>query len=305
MPENRSMDRATRLVVLCAAALLCARGLGCQSAPGTPASSNAGTGGAAAAGTGGAVAGTGGAGTTGASGATGVGGMSGVSGSGDGGNTGGGDGGVPACHYYNGQAGSWGGPPCGVQSCDGNTVVLHPYCNACSGPTAPESIRTPCDPADTCVQGFCLAHSMTPTKACTVPTDCTLPASLCVGQSQQMVFSDPTCDEGQCHWKQIVNDCNNGFPQLACSGGTCFDPGMMTRGPVTPMPTAAKDQPPAPPAHSCTKAADCPSPPRGCWGASEEVTYVNPACRAGACAWEINLSECTGGCGDGGACATP
>jgi hypothetical protein len=141
---------------------------------------------------------------------------------------------------------------------------------------------------------------MAPAKSCTKPTDCELPASICVGAGEQMVFSDPTCDEGQCHWKQIVNTCG-GVPGLKCSGGQCYDAGMQTRGPITPMPMPVATQPPTPPAHACAKAADCPTPAAACYG-NWSVTYVAPSCHASACAWEVNLTECAKTC-DAGACA--
>ena len=122
-----------------------------------------------------------------------------------------------------------------------------------------------------------------------------------------MIFSDPTCDEGQCHWKQLIDACGSSGIRLQCASGQCYDPGMNTRGPVVPMPTEDPMQPSAPPAQSCAKAADCTQPAPTCYSdssfRSSAVSYVNPACRAGACVWETSLAECRVSCGDGGVCA--
>ena len=105
-------------------------------------------------------------------------------------------------------------------------------------------------------------------------------------------FSDPSCDDGECHWKQIVDTCGSELGTVfTCSAGTCFDPGMLTRRPITPTPTPDPMQPPAAPEHSCSVTADCPQPSRACFYDSL-VTYVRGTCRAGACSWEINLSQC-------------
>jgi hypothetical protein len=267
------MNRSTQFVVLIGSLLLLGRVVACQ------------TDDRAAIATGGA----------GRDGGTGLGAQGGLGGDGVGGQTGGG--------LTTGESGS--GGSCGLfDTCDGNDVVVQTLSNApnCSQPFVTLS-RTPCPTGQVCFEGSCLPPVAAPTMACSSATDCTLPPSVCVEESRLMVFSDPTCDQGQCHWKQIVDDCNPNFG-IRCHNGQCYDPGMMTRGPITPMPTEAPGQPPPPPAQSCAKTADCAQPAPGCFSYST-VTYVNPACRAGTCVWEYDLTVCTNGCGDGGTCATP
>ena len=97
-----------------------------------------------------------------------------------------------------------------------------------------------------------------PTQTCTTAVECGVPSPVCVGSDNQMLFSDPRCDEGQCHWAQVVLECSGG----ACDGpsGQCFQPivgGAETAAPSPPVPMLSDQQPPGPPpAQACTRAAD-------------------------------------------------
>jgi hypothetical protein len=241
----------------------------CQSGPGGAAS--AGTGGAASAGTGGAAsAGTGGAASAGTGGAAG------------------------ACSP-NGMGG-FGRIPCGPgPTCDGNAVASREYSDncACAGPSVITG-REECPDGTTCGGGRCLTNAGPPVKACAIATDCGLPPTVCVGLDEQLIFSDPSCDDGHCHWKQIVDTCGS-VGGLRCAAGTCYDPGMLTRGPVTPTPSPDPFQPPPAPEHACAATADCPQPPPTCFHSSV-VSYVHGVCRAGACSWEVDLDECAATC---------
>jgi hypothetical protein len=314
---NRAVDQATRVVVLVGVILLGARGwLGCQSSAQAPIAGTAGappSGGAGAPGGAGAISGSaasgGGSGATGATdGSAASGGASGAAGTSDASAGADGGAGQPCAVAAGGFAGGFTGPPCGPTTCDGDTVVQTPYCDqaTCTGPLSAPT-RTPCGSGFACVGGTCLTRAAAPTMACSTPTDCTLPASTCVvssSLSELMIFSDPTCDEGQCHWKQIIDTCASsdeaGF--FRCADGQCYDPGMLTRGPIPTMLTPDSIQPPAPPAQACAKASDCLSPSPTCYRDSA-VTYVNPACHGGACSWEATITECSGACGDGGTCS--
>jgi hypothetical protein len=238
------------------------------------------------------------AGTTGDAGTSGLGGMS-----GKGGDTAG-TGGSTACNA--GIGGNVGRTLCGpVPTCEGNSVASLAYCDqaACSGPTLVWQ-RTPCGDM-TCSGGKCLTNAVAPAKTCSIATDCGLPPTVCIGNTRQMIFSDPSCDDGQCHWKQIVDTCGTySGTTFLCTAGTCYDPGMLTRGPVTPTPSPDPMQPPPAPAHACGAATDCPQPTPTCFYDSV-VSYVHGTCRAGMCSWEIDLNECGGTCGDGGVCVGP
>ena len=167
--------------------------------------------------------------------------------------------------------------------CDGNSITKFVYCDdaACTGP-AKVWKQVPCADGTTCGGGKCLTHVTPPEKACSVVTDCGLPPTVCVGANEQLIFSDPTCDDGQCHWTQIVDTCGSSGVAWYCSGGTCYDPGMQTRGPITPTPSPDAMQPPPAPAHACATAVDCPQPPPACFRDSV-VSYVHGVCRDSAC----------------------
>jgi len=189
--------------------------------------------------------------------------------------------------------------PCGpAPTCEGNSIASLAYCDetTCSGPTVIWQ-RTSCG-AMTCGGGKCLTHAAPPAKTCSIATDCGLPPTVCIGATEQLIFSDPTCDDGQCHWQQIVDTCGGFGISFLCRDGTCYDPGMLTRGPVTPTPSPDAMQPPPAPAHACSATADCPQPPSSCFRDSV-VSYVHGVCRAGACSWEIDLNQCAGTCGNG------
>jgi hypothetical protein len=189
--------------------------------------------------------------------------------------------------------------------CDGNAAVLQTSSDppTCSIPTV-TSHRIECGADEVCFSGDCVPPTRAPTKTCAGVTDCALPATLCVVSGAQMVFSDPTCDEGQCHWKQTIYECiGEGF-LLPCVNGQCVDGGMLTRGPVTPMPLEEATQPAQPPGQACMAAPDCSQPAPGCFGYSL-LTYVSPSCQAGACVWELNLTPCDKGCSGGKCLSAP
>jgi hypothetical protein len=143
-----------------------------------------------------------------------------------------------------------------------------------------------------------------PAKACSVATDCALPPTVCVGDREQLIFSDPSCDDGQCHWKEIVDSCGStSLGTVTCLGGTCYAPMVTTGGPLPPTPVPDSMQPPPAPDQACTATADCTPPPPACFYDSI-VSYVHGVCRAGACGWDVNLDECAGVC-SGGVCTTP
>jgi hypothetical protein len=210
--------------------------------------------------------------------------------------------------------GSLGG--CGPDPiCDGKVVVQQAYCDQfkCWGAVATVT-RTACADGTACDAGRCVTRAFAPSKTCSSPLDCGLPRPVCVGATEQMTFSDPTCDEGQCHWKQIIDACGSFmFGEFLCdrdgkslNRGQCYDPGgdVKRTGLFTPMPTADPIQLPAPPAQTCSKASDCAQPPTACFKDSV-VSYVNPACQVGACDWEVDLSQCGTSCAEGGVCAAP
>ena len=239
------------------------------------------------------------AGAVGSGGDAAIGGMAGLGG---GDATGGssGSGGTGACRAID-----FGTPRCGPAStCDGTELVHFQYCNvqACSGPST-EWKRTACPDGTACGGGKCLTHVSPPAKTCSIATDCGLPSTVCVGASKQLIFSDPSCDDGQCHWKEIVNLCGAAFIAWECLAGTCSDPGALTRGPYPPMPSPDPMQPAAAPEQACTTTADCTQPQPGCFQDSV-VSYVNGVCRTGSCRWELDLSQCPGTC-SGGVCVAP
>jgi hypothetical protein len=149
-----------------------------------------------------------------------------------------------------------------------------------------------------CGADHCLGQAPRPEKTCTTAADCALPASVCVGDHEQMVFTDPTCDDGACRWKQLVNVCGPVGYGIRCKSGQCYDPGMQTRTGMMPVISVDPVQPPDPPAHACTKAADCPAPPPSCFN-NWTVEYAAPACHDGACAWPVSLAECRFACSEG------
>jgi len=162
--------------------------------------------------------------------------------------------------------------------------------------------KSPCLEGAVCNAGACLTRVAPPAKSCSVATDCGLPPTVCVESADQMVYSDPSCDSGQCHWKQTVLECGDWGAYCDPSNGTCqvMVP-METAAPPGPNPQSPLDPPIVPPAQSCTAAADCTQPAPTCFSASV-VTYGNPSCEAGACVWEMSLSQCPKACFDG-ACA--
>ena len=265
---------------------------------------------------GGAGTGTGGAGTTGHAGTTGGGGTTGVGGkAGDGGGGTGGSAGTGGNAGMGGAGGMCTGAggsysevamaPCGPMStCDGNMRVQYQYCDqrACSG-TWMVYQKYACPDGSTCGGGKCLTHVGPPAKTCSVATDCGLPPTVCVAD-EQLIFSDPSCDDGQCHWTQIVDNCGSdrGY-QAHCSAGMCYSPVVLTGGPFPTNPYPDPMQPPPAPAQTCAATADCTQPATACFHDSV-VSYVHGVCRAGTCSWEVNLDECAAGCGDG-ACVTP
>ncbi len=200
------------------------------------------------------------------------------------------------------------GPPI---SCVGNSVVRAYYCDqtSCIGPSAVHQ-ATACGASATCVGNKCFTRNLTPKLGCTSAVDCSLPQSVCAGP-ELMSFSDPTCDEGECHWKQLLNICAvEGRGNVGCTEGRCNVVAMQTSGGLIGMPSVDPMQPPMPPAQACTKAVDCPQPPPICFRplisgflpSDFGVSYVNPACLAGACVWQLDLTECSASC-TAGACA--
>jgi hypothetical protein len=220
------------------------------------------------------------------------------------------------CNAYNG--------PCVVSAsiCDSNTRVQQlMQCTPVDGGRtgqgiwdgtcgAPYTSRVDCPNGGPCSGGECLTRAVPPARSCSMVSDCPLPSSICVGSLTQMVFADPTCDEGQCHWKQIVNNCDsymcdwcqNSYCEIV--SGQCVPKGLG----ASSSPVAASAQPPNPTVQTCSKAGECTQPPTSCFYdfGDSVVSYVQPACRTGSCVWEIALSQCAASetC-VGGACIAP
>ena len=199
------------------------------------------------------------------------------------------------------------GSPCpvGPSTCDGNTVVTpvlpcDPTTLRCVG--AVQMQMTPCLEGAVCNAGACLTRVAPPAKACAVATDCGLPPTVCVESADQIVYSDPSCNNGQCHWKQTVLECGNWGAYCDPANGSCqVNVPMETAAPPGPNPQSPLDPPIVPAAQTCTTAADCTQPAPTCFSASV-VTYVSPTCQAGSCVWEMSLSQCAKACFQG-ACA--
>jgi hypothetical protein len=218
----------------------------------------------------------------------------------------GGTGGQPTpCDIY-------GNCPSSPASCTGNTLVWQAQAcdlatNTCQGPA--KNLSEVCAGGSVCTAGQCLARAAAPVEPCTVATDCGLPASVCAGAAAQMTFSDPACDDGQCHYKQILVDCAKsgsgedtaGFCNVA--SGNCDFIAPMETAVFPPQPGPYATQPSPPPAQACAAVTDCQAPPVTCFQDSV-LTYANPACVTGSCVWELALAQCVHGCA-AGACASP
>jgi hypothetical protein len=154
-----------------------------------------------------------------------------------------------------------------------------------------QTVMIPCAQGLHCSAGLCLTHAAPPTKTCVAGTDCGLPPSTCA-ERDLVIFTNPSCQDGQCHWNEIVEACGGASPGCDAASGHCLNPPFMQTAvgpPPNPMPDP--QQPAPPPAQSCSKAADCVAPAPTCYRAST-VAYVNPACEAGSCVFALDISEC-------------
>jgi hypothetical protein len=161
------------------------------------------------------------------------------------------------------------------------------YC--ADGPS--ETIMIPCPTGQHCSAGLCLTHAAAPTTACESASDCGLPPSTCA-ERDLVIFTDPSCDGGQCRWKELIESCGGASPGCDAASGQCaFPPVFMTASGAPPNPMPDLSQPEAAPEQSCAQASDCAAPAPSCYRAST-VNYVNPSCEAGSCVFSLDISEC-------------
>jgi hypothetical protein len=157
---------------------------------------------------------------------------------------------------------------------------------------SPYTSRLDCPNGSVCSGGDCLTRVAAPMRSCLMASDCFEPPRGCVGVYDQIIFSDPTCDDGQCHWKETIDTCFSNMCDWCMHGHCDLASGQCVPyagGPASQM--IAVPQPATPAAQTCSKSIECTQPPPTCLDDSI-VSYVQPACRASACAWEMALSQC-------------
>jgi hypothetical protein len=187
--------------------------------------------------------------------------------------------------------------------CSGDTIVSERVACVLTGPIgAPgtsgrcadgpaEMVMTPCAEGQHCSNGLCLTRAAPPAKTCVSASDCGLPPSACA-ERDLVIFTDPSCDAGQCHWRQIIESCGGASPGCNVASGQCANPvAMMTAAGPPPDPMPDPEQPAAAPEQACAQVSDCIAPAATCYRAST-VSYVNPACEAGSCVFGLDIAEC-------------
>ena len=146
---------------------------------------------------------------------------------------------------------------------------------------------------------------------CSLDFECNaLPPSTCASSSELAYFTNPRCVRSICEWTRETRSCpcfNGQCSVTTTAGGTIGTGGA---GGASSPADASNDHATIDPPEGgvCDVDADadggdCPLPPSVCVDTSWLAYFVEPACSAGRCEWQVLYRKCITYCA-GGKCMT-